>query len=67
MSYTADLLGRPPVMRPIERAGEAAWRPIRSEVQNGLKVAHVPYATSNSSVRLCAPVHLPVAPWEVQQ
>ncbi|WP_335946119.1 hypothetical protein [Salipiger bermudensis] len=65
MSFATDLLGRPPVMRPFERGPREDRKPLARETRDGVTIAHVPYATTNSSVALTAPVKMPAAPWEV--
>ncbi|WP_417741483.1 hypothetical protein [Salipiger sp.] len=65
MSAASDLLGRPPVMRPFERAPREDRRPLARETRDGVTIAHVPYAATNSCAALTAPVTMPTAPWEV--
>ena len=65
MSAEMDLLGRRPLMRPLERGPREDRKPLARETRDGVTIAHVPYATRSSSVALPAPVKMPAAPWEV--
>lgn len=67
MSAAKDLLGRPPVMRPIPPREREDWTSFRREQRDGKFVSHVPYASTNSSAPLTAPVTVAPAPWEVGQ
>lgn len=64
MAEKADLLGRAPVMRPLERAGRGS-EPSRERVLQGDKmVVLVPYATTNSSVCSYRKVTVSAFPWD---
>ena len=65
MSFEIDLLGRPPVMRPFERAPREDRRPLPRETRDGVTIAHVPRVGTASTVGLTAPITMPTAPWEV--
>jgi|GEM_PF-2026384 len=65
MSAEMDLLGRRPLMRPLERGPREDRKPLARETRDGVTIAHVPRVGTTSTVGLTAPVTMPAAPWEV--
>lgn len=67
MTYPVDLLGRPPVLRPIVPKVAGDRPALRRDVRGDKIVVRVPYASTNSGAGLTAPVTLAAAPWEVRR
>ncbi|GGG77690.1 hypothetical protein GCM10011415_28260 [Salipiger pallidus] len=63
MSFSSDLLGRQPIMRPIGRNLDGMRAPFRRAVREGKVIVGVPYASFTIQPSV-ASVSLPRAPWE---
>ncbi|NVK20760.1 MAG: hypothetical protein HWE30_18915 [Methylocystaceae bacterium] len=64
MSYPADLLGRAPIMRPLERQQADGWRLHRRITVGGKTQTVINVSLTGSSCENLAHISLPAAPWE---
>ena len=67
MSGQADLLGRAPIMRPLERRQEDGWHLHRRVNVGGKTQTVMNVSLTGSFCENFAQISLPAAPWEVQQ
>lgn len=64
MTHPIDLVGRPPIMKPIHPKPPEIRPALRCEDRDGRAVVYVPHSTSNSAGAAGTPVTMPAPPWE---
>lgn len=62
MTYQTDLVGRPPIMKPVEPKPLDIRPALRCEDRDGRAVVYVPYAATSAGT-ISAPVTMPAIPW----
>ncbi|APZ53113.1 hypothetical protein [Salipiger abyssi] len=65
MTYRTDLLGRRPVMRPIERAEADGWAQHKREALGGKTIVSMNVAGTGSACENIVQVSTAPAPWEI--
>lgn len=63
MTHQTDLVGRPPIMKPMAPKPLDIRPALRCEDKGGRAVVYVPYAATSSGT-ITAPVTMPAPPWE---
>lgn len=66
MTTDTDILGRPPIMKPIRKPATDDRPPLRRHVRADRDVVDVPDGRMNSNITTTAPVSLPRIPWDTQ-